>query len=98
MIGKTPDEPKHTVEEYYHDMTRVTTIQGVLHGVVFGSFIAFIVVLIIRGHRMSRFQWYMLVMVALLQILEVLYLIRYDRGMVDNSTCAHAQKMYMGAI
>lgn len=40
----------------------------------------------------------MFVMVTLLQVLEVLYLIRYDKGMVDNDTCAHAQKMYLGAI
>lgn len=40
----------------------------------------------------------MIAMVVTLNTVEVTYLIAYDKEMVDNSTCAHAQKLYLGAI
>ncbi len=40
----------------------------------------------------------MIAMVILLNTVEVTYLIEYDKEMVDNDNCAHAQKLYLGAI
>ena len=78
-------------------MENFNIVAAIGHITILSGIIIYLVTVVIRKHRLSRYQWIWLMQIAVLNIVEIIYMITYDT-VIKGGSCGHQYKMYNGTI